>query len=277
MDPTLRPKWEQFRPSSQSGWCPPCGQTRVPGRLFCGICAYHIDNSVLSVCRSLLLESSEIADKEQKKAPEEKKDPEEKPPHQDREVAVASIAKRFPRRFARLIGRRSDLLRKAGAWFAHVIAFRYVIAEEFQDESVSPNKVYEHPIFLNIRDITYQAIHEVAALEKINDEEDPPPSLETLNSLFNGTEGTQGTARRSLYDMIADLERRKKIRVSRGGAKCAQCGVSIPVGATLCQACSESEQAIERLSISRSLGIQKPKPEAPPPQVSSEGMHIKRD
>ena len=288
MDPGLRADWTQFRPSRQDSWCPICGQTQTPMRKFCGICTFHIDSAILRVCRSLLIESSKASEVEDDKDSKEKTG---KPP---REVSLSYVAGNFPLQFSRLIGRHADSLRKSGSWFAHVIAFQYIVTEEFGYDIDTPDDVFNHHMFAQIREMAYQAIYEIGAapasiFDSKNKQKYTPPevegeidqrsaisSLETLISFYNCKEGMEGGARQTLHDMIADLEKRKKLQIDRGGGTCQQCGASIPEGITVCQQCSDSEQAMQRLSISWKKGLQGPKPAAAPKAPPSR-MHIKSD
>ena len=131
MDVGTRPDWGQFRPGTRSDWCPACGQNCLPGRTFCGVCSSHTDSTVLRVCRSLLLEAANpdgpAAEGDQQGSA-------------DHEVAVSYVADQFPLRFARLVGRNASSLKKAGAWFAHVVAFQHTTEEVFQYRAITPDR-----------------------------------------------------------------------------------------------------------------------------------------
>lgn len=282
MDPALRADWSKYHPSTLSDWCPACGQSKIPGKNFCGVCTSHMDTAVLRICRSLLLQSTNAPEGSMPK-------PGSKSPPPSREMAVFAVGQHFPIRFAQLVSRHADTLRKAGAWFAHVIAYRYIVSEILAADWKSPEEVYAHPGLKMIRDQAYELIYQIGAMKDISWWTPPDsgeqngkshPELETLNTLyalFACQDTGESGARHTVYDMIADLERRGKLKVYRGNGVCTQCGISIPQGSMLCSACQRSEQAMARLSITKGDGLSQPKPEAPSTPDAPSRMHIKTD
>ncbi len=287
MDTGLQPDWNQFRPSNRTESCPACGQSCLPGRTFCGVCSSHVDTAVLRICRSLLLEAANADE------PEDKESDSFLP---DREVAVSFVADHFPVRFARLIGRNASSLKKAGAWFAHVLAFQHAEDEQFQYRAVSPDRIFRNRVFKDVRNQIYEAIYAVGTLP--NDYFLPPqknkeekednkgeeqkkeqaiPALETLFSYFNTGRESESGPRQLLFDMISDLERRGKLRVNRGSGTCRQCGISLPGGASLCPSCRQADQAMARLSIAWKKGTEKMKSPEEVPTKTRGRMHHRSD
>ena len=276
MDPALRADWENFRSSDTDDTCLACGQRRAPGRSYCGICTCHMDDTVLAVCRSILHQSQQTSENEEH---DETASPKV---IKTREVNIGRVADLFPVSYALHVGRKGDALRKAGAWFAHVVAYQYTLAEVIDSYSVTPADVYAHPVFENMRDIMYEALYEVAQLQDVKKlekkwSEDPdscPAPLVTLHSVFSSAKGGEGGAVNVLVDMMHDLESRNKLRVFRGGGNCPECGASMPSGSTLCASCAESSQLSSRLSISQGGGVKSPDAAPPPTPKSTERMHV---
>ena len=197
----------------------------------------------------------------------------------DQQMPVGTVVKCFPLRFAHLIGRQAKQMRQAGAWFAHVIAFRYIDAVKFEDSEPEAQEIYEHPDFQYTRKTVYEILYGLASEDlSIEDIQKDPQTLEKpiprewskLEAFFSCVDAEEGGARRLMFEMIEDLERRKKLRVFRGEGNCTECGASIPLGVSLCESC----QTDARLKISSGGGLAKPKPETPAPAKTPERMHV---
>ena len=284
MDVGTRPDWGQFRPGTRSDWCPACGQNCLPGRTFCGVCSSHTDSTVLRVCRSLLLEAANpdgpAAEGDQQGSA-------------DHEVAVSYVADQFPLRFARLVGRNASSLKKAGAWFAHVVAFQHTTEEVFQYRAITPDRIFRNDTFKQVRDRIYETLHQIGTLpnqyflcsERTDEDENRNsedsangegqiPGLDVLDSYFNSGKETEGGARSLLFEMNTDLERRGKLRIHRGGGVCTKCGVSLIGGGSVCPSCRRAEQAMARLSIAWQKGTEQMKqPESSPTKVRGRMYH----
>ncbi len=271
MDSALQPDWKVFRFSNKREMCPACGQNRIPGRMFCGICTTHIDGAVLRTCRSLLLQSGTVADTAKKKA--------EAGDLADQQMPVGTVVKCFPLRFAQLIGRQARRMRQAGAWFAHVVAFRYIASVKYDEAEPEAQEIYEHPDFQDTRKTVYEILYGLASEDlDIDDILRDPQTLDKpiprewwkLEELFSCVDSEDGGARHLMFAMVEDLERRKKLRVFRGEGNCTECGASIPFGVSLCESC----QTDARMKISSGGGLAKPKPEAPAPAKGPERMYL---
>ncbi len=273
MDSALKADWKAFRCSDKGDWCAACGQSRTPGRQFCGICTGHIDGAVLRICREMLIRSNRKAN-----IPKSKRDAEEAaaPKSKDRELAISELADKFPIRFAQRFGRNARQLRLAGAWLAHVMAFQFLATAEHGRYPLDPKLIYDHPTFPALRDTVYEAIYDAATYVESEDDDDLPLVVKKLTSVFSSRHDNFAGMREVFYEMVKDLEKRKKLRIYRGEGMCAECGAPAPEGSSLCSECQVANQSADRLAISRGGGVAEPRPEPSPKPSDPERMHVDR-
>ncbi len=243
--------------------CPYCGQERNQNAKICSMCQKYMTTVVLALCKDLLYNSGQmkkIVSKNRNRPSEENKE-------SVQELELHRVLDHFPYAFAKRTKTFRKALETEGIWFSHVLAFRF-ICHLRADKYLSPPMIICDPMYQMVRNQVYDF------LQIENPDED---TCEAFNLVYNIPEA-EDDGRAVILDMIDELERLKRLKITRPKSHCTKCGKEIQNTRPLCADCEKEESLNNRMTIASGS----PQPivnnqENPSQSVKMRGMHWRNE
>lgn len=232
--------------------CPYCGQEADPNASMCSMCHKQMTTVVLALCKELLYNAGQIkkftSDKSRKEADTTKE--------AVQELEIYRILDQFPYKLAKRTIRFRKALETEGVWFSHLVAYRF-ISHLRSDKRIAPPML--------ICDPTYQMINK-QVFDFLQREKPDQETSEAFNNVYHIPEA-EDDARAVIGEMIAALERMKRLKIARPKTQCQRCGKDMSSGKSICSECEKDEALNNRLAISSGM----PQPLMHPHESTSSG------
>jgi uncharacterized OB-fold protein len=252
--------WSDIEIISEMECCDYCGQPRLPAQKICKMCDTNQDGVVFGVCRELLIVAGEMIQKELKnKKKGEKADG-------IYEISLSKVLDDFPLDFAKRTAKFERALKTEGVWFSHLVAF-WMIRNLRSEKKWPITRVVLDEMYFYTRDFVFSFL-------KKGERGFTPENLESFYNFYSFPNG-QNDARRVIYAMMLELEKKGRLKIARPKAKCMTCGKEISGSGTYCEECKNEQSLDVRMAITK--GSDPPpllQPTEPKPDRS--GMHIRK-
>ena len=240
--------------------CPYCGQERPGNIQYCNMCSKQMTSFILAICRDLLYSTGQTKqlDKKLKEDLGTEKDAVQ-------EMEIFNVISKFPYNFAQRCQKFPKALNSEGVWFSHMVAYRFIDTMR-AEKNLSPPMLVCDPMYQMVRDQVFEFLQNPSPDEQ---------ECEAFENVYNIPESRDDGAA-VIHLMIEELERIKRLTISRSKTKCQGCGKELTTGKTKCEDCLKDEALDNRRSISSGTVAPLTQPQADSGPVSSRpsGMHI---